>query len=56
MEFINIGLVYIRGGREGRVDGGKKLKQRRNRTQIVEFRVAMMCNCTHKAPIFHYKD
>ena len=32
-----------------------KLNQRRNKTQRVEFRVAMTCTCTHKGPIFHYK-
>ena len=25
------------------------------KTQIVEFRVAMTCACTHEGPIFHYK-
>ena len=58
MEFINIGPVYIRGwvgGARGGVGGGKKLNQRRKKTQIVEFRVAMTCTCTHKGPIFHYK-
>ena len=59
MEFINIGPVYIRGWAE--VGGGKslikeerrELNQRRKETQIVEFRVAMMCTCTHKGPIFY---
>ena len=64
MEFINIGPVYIRGwvggargGWEGHGVGGwwQKLNQRRKKTQIVEFRVAMTCTCTHKGPIFHYK-
>ena len=58
MEFINIGPVYIRGWvGEARGQGGwwQKLNQRRNKTQIVEFRVAMTCRCTHKSPIFHYK-
>ena len=58
MEFINIGSVYIRGWVGGAWGWGgwwQKLKQRRNKTQIVEFSVAMMCTCTHKAPIFHYK-
>ena len=58
MELINTGPVYIRGW-EGGVQrwGGwwQKLKQRSKMTQIVEFRVAMMCTCTHKGPIFHYK-
>ena len=51
MEFINIGPVYIRGWVGGaRKWGGwwQKLNQRRNKTQTVEFRVAMMCTCTHK--------
>ena len=58
MEFINIGPVYIRGWVEGARswDGWwQKLNQRRNKTQRVEFRVAMTCTCTHKGPIFHYK-
>ena len=58
MEFINIGPLYIRGWAKGaRGWGGwwQKLKQRRNKTQIVEFRVAMTCPCTHKARVFHYK-
>ena len=58
MEFINIGPVYIRGWAGGMQWWGewwKKLKQRRNKTQIVQFRVAMMCMCTHKGPIFYYK-
>ena len=57
MKFINIGPVYIRGGQEGHGVGWvvEKLKQRRNKTQIVEFRVAMTCICIHKVPIFHYK-
>ena len=57
MEFINIGPVYIRGwagGARGGVGGGKNLIKEEGR-QIVEFRVAMMCTCTHKGPIFHYK-
>ena len=58
MEFINIGPLFIRGwmGR-ARGWGGwwQKLNQRRNKTQIVEFRVAMTCTCTHKGPIVHYK-
>ena len=48
MEFIKIGPVYIRGwvgGARGGVGGGKILIKRRNKTQIVEFRVAMMCTC-----------
>ena len=58
MEFITIGPVYIRGWVGGvREWGGwwQKLNQRRKKTQIVEFRVAMMCTCTHKGPIFHYE-
>ena len=59
MEFINIGPVYIRGwagGARGGVGGGKSLiKEERKTTQIVEFRVAMTCTCTHKVPIFDYK-
>ena len=65
LEFINIGPVYIRGwvgGARGWVGGARgwggwwqKLNQRRNKTQRVEFRVAMTCTCTHKGPIFHYK-
>ena len=55
MEFINIRPVYIRGW-EGGVGGWwQKLNQRRKKTQIVEFRVAMTSTCTHKGPIFHYK-
>ena len=57
MKFINIApvLVYIRGGghRVGWVVA--KAKQRRKKTQIVEFRVAVMYTCTHKGLIFHYK-
>ena len=48
MEFINIGPVYIKGwtgGCGGSVGGGK---QKSKMTQIVEFRVAMTCTCTHK--------
>ena len=58
MEFINIGPVYIRGWVGGERGVGwvvAKAYQRRKKTQIVEFRVAMMCTCTHKGPIFHYK-
>ena len=59
MEFIIIGPVYIRGwvGGKGTGWGGswQKLNQRRKKTQIVEFRVDMMCTYTHKGPIFHYK-
>ena len=50
MEFINIGPVYIRGWARGARDGvggWKKLNQRRNKAQRVEFRVAMTCTCTH---------
>ena len=54
MEFINIGPVYIRGWVGWVV---AKLNQRRKKTQLVEFRVAMSMTCTytHKRPIFHYK-
>ena len=58
MAFINIGPVYIRGwvgGAQGWGGWWQKLNQRRNKTQRVEFRVATMCTCTHKGPIFHYK-
>ena len=66
MEFINIGPVYIRewvGGTRGGVGGRdtgwggwwQKLNQKRKKTQIVEFSVAIMCTCTHKGPLFHYK-
>ena len=58
MEFINIEPVYIRGwagGAQGWGGWWQKLNQRRKKTQIVEFKVAMMCTCTHKGPIFHYK-
>ena len=51
MEFINIGPVCIRrwaGGARGWGRWWKKLNQRRNKTQRVEFRVAMTCTCTHK--------
>ena len=64
MEFINIGPVCIRGkweghgcvweGCKGGVGGSKSLNLIKNKkTQIVEFRVAMICTCTHKEPIFH---
>ena len=55
MEFINVGPVYIRGWARGWGGWWQKLNQRRKKTQIVEFRVAMTCTCTHKRPIFHYK-
>ena len=51
MDFIYIGPVYIRewvGGARGWGGRWQKLNQRRKKTQIVEFRVAMMCTCTHK--------
>ena len=35
--------------------GGGKILNKDERRQIVEFRVAMTCTCTHKGPIFHYK-
>ena len=45
----NIGPVYIRGGWVGGAQGwgGWWQKQRIKKTQIVGFRVAMMCTCTH---------
>ena len=46
---VNVGPAYIRGG------WWQKLKQRSKMTQIIGFRVAMTCTCTHKGPIFHYK-
>ena len=56
MEFI-IRPVYIRawvgGARGGVHDGTNLIKE--EKTQIVEFRVAVMCICSHKGPIFHYK-
>ena len=58
MEFINIGPVYIMGcvgSEQGWGGWWQKLKQRNKKTQIVEFRVAMMSVCTHNGPIFHYK-
>ena len=39
------------GGVWGWGEWWQKLKQTRKKTQIVEFRVAMMCTCTHKGPI-----
>ena len=38
------------GGARGLGGWWHKLKQRRKRLQMVEFRVAMMCTCTHKGP------
>ena len=52
MEFINIGPVYIRGWAGGARGWWKTLNQRRNKTQRIEFRVAMTCTYTHKGPIF----
>ena len=49
---------YIKGWVGGKqVWGGwwQRLKQRSKKTQIVEFRVAITCTCTHKGPIFHCK-
>ena len=57
MKFL-IESVYIRGWAGGVLGWGgwwHKLKQRRNKTQIVEFGVDMTCTCTYKGPIFHYK-
>ena len=52
-----MGQVYKGVGRRGAGVGWvvEKLKQRSTMTQIVEFRVAMMCIYTHKEPILHYK-
>ena len=50
MAFINIGPVYIRGwvgGARGWGGWWQKLNQIRQKTQIVEFRAAMTCTCTH---------
>ena len=55
MEFINIGLPYIRGwvgGHRNGVGDGKNLKKKQDDT-IVEFRVVIMYICTYKGPIFH---
>ena len=52
-----LGQCILGGGQEGcggRVGSGKSLIKEEKR-QIVEFRVAMMCTCTHKGPIFYYK-
>ena len=52
-----LGQCILGGGQEGcggGVGGGKSLNKE-DKTQIVEFRVAMTCTCTHKVPIFHYK-
>ena len=43
------------GGVQGWGGWWQKLRQRRNKTQIVEFRVVVTCTCTHKGPTFHYK-
>ena len=54
MEFINIEPVYIRrweGGTQGWGGWWQNLKQRRKKTQIVEFRVAVTYTCTHKGLI-----
>ena len=58
MEFINFRPVYIMewvGGAQGWGGWWKKLKQISKMTQIIGFRVAMTCTCTHKGSIFHYK-
>ena len=57
MEFITTGLAYISGVRKGYGAGWvvTKVKTNKKRTQIVEFRMAMMYTCTHKGPIFRYK-
>ena len=39
----------VGGARGGMGDGQKQ------GDTIVKFRVAMMCTCTHKRAIFHYK-
>ena len=58
LEFNYTGPKYIRwwmGGRGVGVGGWwQKLKQSSKMTQIVEFRVAMMCTYIHKGPVFHY--
>ena len=57
MNSLILGQCILGGGREGHgggVGGGKSLIKKERR-QIVEFRVAMTCTCTHKGPIFHYK-
>ena len=54
MEFINIAPVDIRGwvgGAWGWHGWWQKLNQRRKKKQIVEFRIAMTCTCTHKGPL-----
>ena len=33
----------------------EKAKTKKQDDTLLEFRVAMMCTCTHKGPIFHYK-
>ena len=52
-----LGQCILGGGQEGReggVGGGKNLNKK-EKTQIIEFRVVMMCTCIHKGPIVHYK-
>ena len=50
MEFINIGPAHIRGWVRGAQGGWvvAKAKTKNRRTQIEEFRVAMISTCTHK--------
>ena len=55
MEFINIGPVYIRGWVGGARGWGGWWQIKEERRQIVEFRVAMACTCSHNGPIFQYK-
>ena len=48
MKIITIGPVYIRGwaeGIQGWIGCWQKLKQRSKKTQIIEFKVAMMSAC-----------
>ena len=48
MDFINIVPAYTRGWVGGVLRWGgwwQRLKQRSKMTQLVEFRVAMMCTC-----------
>ena len=57
MEFINIGLAYIRGWVGGARGGWvvAKAKTKKQDGTMVEFRVAVMSTYTHKGPIIHYK-
>ena len=58
IEFINIGLVYIRRWVRGLWGWGgwwQKLKQRSKMAQMVEFWVVMPSTCIHKGSVFHHK-